>query len=98
MEQKALDKSGAEYVQKRMPMIGLGPSPSPFLNFFQLGTWEIRSAKTIQDVLDAALDVGYRLVDTAQVYRNEQHIGRALQELLPKYGLDRSRVFIFEQD
>jgi diketogulonate reductase-like aldo/keto reductase len=43
--------------------------------------------------LDAALDVGYRFIDTAQVYRNEQHIGKALQQLMPKYGLNRFDLF-----
>ena len=32
--------------------------------------------------------------DTAAVYRNEADIGRALKELLPKYGLSRQDVFI----
>uniref|UniRef100_A0A914H5J7 NADP-dependent oxidoreductase domain-containing protein n=1 Tax=Globodera rostochiensis TaxID=31243 RepID=A0A914H5J7_GLORO len=47
-------------------------------------------------VLDAALEVGYRLIDTAQVYQNERHIGDALAKLLPKYGLSRcSAVDVF---
>lgn len=35
-----------------------------------------------------------RYTDTAVVYRNEQHIGVALQTLLPKYSLQRKDVFI----
>jgi len=53
------------------------------------GTYQIGSKETINQILDAALKVGYRLVDTAQLYRNEKQIGSALDQLLPKYGLTR---------
>lgn len=81
MCQKTFDKSGAEYVRQKMPLIGIG-------------TWEVNGKKTIFDVLDAGLDVGYRFIDTAQVYRNEEHIGEALEQLLPKYNLKREDIFI----
>lgn len=34
------------------------------------------------------------ITDTAVVYRNEEHIGYALKNLLPKYNLQRSDIFI----
>ncbi|KAL3108059.1 hypothetical protein niasHT_018221 [Heterodera trifolii] len=70
-----LDRKGIEYVSKRMPKIGVG-------------TYQIHG-NDIFEVIDAALEVGYRFIDTAQIYRNEKHIGDALTELLPKYGLKR---------
>lgn len=33
-------------------------------------------------------------IDTAVVYRNEEDIGYALKNLLPKYNLQRSDIFI----
>ncbi|CAH3023066.1 unnamed protein product [Porites evermanni] len=48
----------------------------------------------IYRTIDSALQCGCRLIDTAAVYRNEADIGRALKELLPKYGLSRQDVFI----
>lgn len=45
--------------------------------------------KVIFDILNAALNAGYRFIDTAQVYCNEQFIGNALKVLLPKYNLKR---------
>jgi diketogulonate reductase-like aldo/keto reductase len=45
-------------------------------------------------VLDTALCNGYRLIDTASVYKNELDIGHALQELLPKHSLNREDIFI----
>jgi 2,5-diketo-D-gluconate reductase B len=71
-----MDKAGREYVRLKMPIIGLG-------------TYEVKSEKVIKDIIDAALEVGYRFIDTAQVYGNEKYIGSALKELLPKYNLTR---------
>ncbi|KAJ1891891.1 hypothetical protein LPJ66_006663 [Kickxella alabastrina] len=45
---------------------------------FGLGTWQQRDPDTVKRVVRQALDVGYRLIDTASVYRNEQAIGEAL--------------------
>ncbi|XP_043270968.1 NADPH-dependent aldo-keto reductase, chloroplastic-like isoform X2 [Venturia canescens] len=60
----------------------------------QVGTYKIVGRETILNVLDEALKVGYRSIDTAAVYRNEEDIGRALQSLLPKYNLTRENIFI----
>uniref|UniRef100_A0A0N4ZNR8 Aldo_ket_red domain-containing protein n=1 Tax=Parastrongyloides trichosuri TaxID=131310 RepID=A0A0N4ZNR8_PARTI len=68
------------YVKDKMPMVGYG-------------TYQIKS-KDIFDCLDTALECGYRLIDTAQCYGNEEAIGDALQILLPKYGLSREDIFI----
>ncbi|XP_032241146.1 glyoxal reductase isoform X2 [Nematostella vectensis] len=48
----------------------------------------------IYEALDAALGCGYRLIDTAAVYRNEEDIGRSLKRLYTKYGLRRKDIFI----
>nr|XP_022304553.1 uncharacterized protein LOC111111712 isoform X1 [Crassostrea virginica] len=59
-----------------------------------LGTFKIRGKEEVQKTLDAALKAGYRLIDTASVYRNETEIGECLQDLLPGYSLQRSDIFI----
>ncbi|VDO25729.1 unnamed protein product [Heligmosomoides polygyrus] len=56
--------------------------------------FQIKSERILTDVVDAALSCGYRFFDTAQVYGNEAMLGRIFQELLPKYNLDRSDIFI----
>lgn len=43
------------------------------------GTYEIKPEKT-KDVIIKALDVGYRSIDTAQVYYNEKEVGDAVKE------------------
>ncbi|KAG8564205.1 hypothetical protein GDO81_016367 [Engystomops pustulosus] len=59
-----------------------------------LGTFRMRGLENIIQAVDAALECGYRSFDTAAVYRNERDLGQALRQLLPKYGLSRSDVFI----
>lgn len=54
----------------------------------------MRGRALIYEVLDYALEAGYRLIDTAVVYGNEEDIGEALTTLLPKYNLNREDIFI----
>ena len=54
-----------------------------------LGTWQLRGREGYRAVRHA-LEVGYRHIDTASMYRNEAEIGRALRDS----GVPRSEVFI----
>lgn len=54
-----------------------------------LGVYKIPEAET-QDVVLHALDVGYRHIDTAALYRNEAGVGRAVRDS----GLRRDEVFV----
>jgi 2,5-diketo-D-gluconate reductase A len=53
------------------------------------GVWRIPSAETRRAVA-AALDAGYRHIDTAKLYDNEEAVGAAVRES----GLDRDQVFV----
>jgi len=44
---------------------------------FGLGTFRLKG-QTVFDTVTNALDLGYRAIDTAQIYENEADIGRAL--------------------
>jgi 2,5-diketo-D-gluconate reductase A len=59
-----------------IPVVGLGTSPLQ-------GTESANQVRT-------ALEAGYRLIDTAENYRNEDAVGQALRDS----GIDRSEVFI----
>ncbi len=61
----------------RIPQIGLGVYDPAFSN------------ETYQAVL-WALECGYRHIDTAAVYRNEDQVGRAIKDS----GIPRSEIFI----
>jgi diketogulonate reductase-like aldo/keto reductase len=52
-----------------------------------LGTWEL-TGKTCEKIVSKALELGYRHIDTAELYRNETEIGKAIR------GFDRSQLFI----
>ena len=56
---------------------------------FGLGTFRLQGQTVIDSVRDA-LDVGYRAIDTAQIYENEADIGQALGES----KLPRGELFI----
>ncbi|TFC29789.1 aldo/keto reductase [Cryobacterium sp. TMT2-18-3] len=53
------------------------------------GVYQIEPADTRRSTL-AALEVGYRHIDTAEMYGNEQGVGEAVRES----GLDRADVFV----
>lgn len=65
----------------KMPMLGYG--------VFQIGKEECE--RCVRDVLD----VGDRLIDTAQAYGNEREVGTAL---LKKRYPQRRNIFIFFQE
>lgn len=54
-----------------------------------LGTWESRDGEAY-DAVRAALDVGYRHIDTATNYGNEEQVGRAVADS----DVDREQVFL----
>ncbi|CAG2119033.1 unnamed protein product, partial [Medioppia subpectinata] len=65
----------------RIPIIGLG-------------TYNIRDQKVMDRVIEDAVDVGYRHIDTAFEYNNEGLIGNSLQKLFDKKKIKRSDIFI----
>jgi 2,5-diketo-D-gluconate reductase B len=60
----------------RIPLIGLG-------------TWDLRS-KSCASMVEQALGLGYRHIDTAAMYRNEEAVGEGLRAS----GVRRDDVFI----
>jgi 2,5-diketo-D-gluconate reductase A len=63
----------------RVPSIPLGHASTPGLSIPQIGfgVWEVPD-ETVDEAFGHALDVGYRHVDTARLYRNEEGVGRVL--------------------
>jgi 2,5-diketo-D-gluconate reductase A len=55
-----------------------------------LGVWQVPNGHKCVDAVRWALELGYRHIDTAQGYHNEESVGRALRES----GLARGEVFI----
>lgn len=61
----------------RMPMIGFG-------------VYQIPNKKATEEAVSAALEVGYRMIDTAAAYMNEDEVGAAIK----KSGVKREDVFV----
>lgn len=59
-----------------------------------LGTWRIVGQETVRSALRNAISIGYRLIDTAYIYKNEKDIGATLSELFAEGSLKREDVFI----
>lgn len=57
-----------------------------------LGTYNMRG-KSGQNAISTAIKVGYRLIDTAQMYGNEEQVGNAVGNAI-KYGIPREEFFI----
>lgn len=61
----------------RMPWLGLG-------------VFQIPDDADVEKAVRTAIDLGYRHVDTAMIYRNERGVGRAIRES----GVPRSELFV----
>ena len=59
----------------------------PILGF---GVYQVPDHNECERVVSEALDVGYRLIDTAQAYFNEEAVGNAIK----KSGIDRKDIFL----
>ena len=75
-------------------MSAIGPMPSVEANGAQipllgLGTWELRG-RTCARVVEQALRLGYRHIDTAEMYENEREVGEGLRAS----GVKRNDVFV----
>ena len=55
-----------------------------------LGVWQVDDGRACEDAVRWALELGYRHIDTAQAYRNERSVGKALRDS----GVARDEVFI----
>jgi diketogulonate reductase-like aldo/keto reductase len=59
----------------------------PVLGF---GVFQIEDAKQCEQAVSDALKAGYRLIDTASAYMNEEAVGRAIR----KSGIPRKEIFL----
>jgi diketogulonate reductase-like aldo/keto reductase len=55
-----------------------------------LGVWQMAAGTETEQAVEWALEAGYRHIDTASMYRNEQSVAAALR----RSGLPREQVFV----
>jgi 2,5-diketo-D-gluconate reductase B len=70
----------------KMPLLEANGAKIPLVG---LGTWELRGP-TCARIVDTALRLGYRHIDTAEMYDNEREVGDGLRAS----GIDRDDVFV----
>ena len=56
-----------------------------------LGTYKI---EPIKEIIDKAIRLGYRFIDTAKIYQNEKEIGEVVNDLIDKKVINRSEIFL----
>jgi diketogulonate reductase-like aldo/keto reductase len=78
--------AGAVTADGRARVLGDG-NEIPLLG---LGVWQVPDGPECENAVRWALEAGYRHIDTAQAYRNERSVGRALRDS----GVPRDEVFI----
>jgi 2,5-diketo-D-gluconate reductase A len=57
---------------------------------FGLGVWQAEAGQEVEQAILTALKAGYRLIDTAKIYGNEESVGKAIR----KSGVPRQEIFV----
>ncbi|XP_044744502.1 1,5-anhydro-D-fructose reductase-like [Coccinella septempunctata] len=65
----------------KMPLIGLG-------------TWQVNEPLELRNAMNAAFESGYRHFDTAFLYKNENIVGKVIEEWIRKGLVKREELFI----
>jgi diketogulonate reductase-like aldo/keto reductase len=78
--------AGADTADGRARVLGDG-NAIPLLGF---GVWQVADGRECEDAVRWALEAGYRHVDTAQAYGNEESVGRALRDS----GVPREEIYV----
>lgn len=81
------EKTEMEYVELgngvRMPIIALGTA--------------LMDKNLIQHIVGAAIDLGFRAIDTAYIYGNEKEIGEAIKKKIDDGTVERKDLFIISK-
>src|SRR5690349_9751025 len=55
-----------------------------------LGVWQAANGEEVQSAVRSAIEIGYRHVDTAAIYKNEDGVGQAIKDS----GIAREELFL----
>lgn len=55
-----------------------------------LGVFQADEGQEVENAVKAALEIGYRSIDTADAYRNERGVGKAMRQS----GVPREEIFL----
>ncbi len=74
----------------QQPLVSHQPSKIPPLGF---GTWNL-DPSNVTEAVSAAIQAGYRHIDCAKAYNNQEAVGKGIADGLKKTGLKRSDIWI----
>lgn len=58
------------------------------------GTWQSADGEECYNAVMEALKAGYRHIDTATAYENEESVGKAINDFMKESGVDRKEIFV----
>jgi methylglyoxal/glyoxal reductase len=90
MSGQPVSQPGADVVELHSIADRVEIAPGVMMPRLGVGTSAVVGMRDVERELDAALELGYRLIDTATSYRNEAEIGATLA----KSGVPRSELFV----
>ena len=62
--------------------------------WFGLGVYKVANGEEVKSAVKAAIKHGYRSIDTAAFYQNEEGVGQAIREAVEENGLKREDIFV----
>lgn len=62
--------------------------------WFGLGVFKVEEGPELVNAVKFAIKQGYRSIDTAAIYGNEEGVGQAIREAINEYGITREELFI----
>jgi diketogulonate reductase-like aldo/keto reductase len=62
--------------------------------WFGLGVFKVEEGPELVNAVKFAIKQGYRSIDTAAIYGNEEGVGQAIREAINEYGIRREELFI----
>ncbi len=89
----ALALLGLSRTQEQVPLSPSNPASIPSIPALGFGTWRLDKSNA-SEAVSVALQTGYRHLDCAAVYGNENEVGNGIKDGLETIGLDRSSVWI----
>ena len=61
---------------------------------FGFGTWQSAAGDITVSAVKSAIGAGYRNIDTAAAYHNEESVGEGMRQAMSEYGIKREELFI----
>jgi diketogulonate reductase-like aldo/keto reductase len=62
--------------------------------WFGLGVFKVEEGPELENAVKSAIKHGYRSIDTAAIYENEEGVGRGIREGLKEAGISRDELFV----